>query len=507
MTLLAGRYRLHSRIGQGGMGAVWHAVDDLLRQEVAVKEVLLPPELDQAKLTELRERTLREARAAARLRSHPSIVTVHDVVLEDGRPWIVMELVRGQSLQALVQSRGPLPPPRVAAIGATVLDALTAAHGMGILHRDVKPGNVLITDQGRVLLTDFGIASVADDVALTQTGVLSGSPGYMAPERLRGEKDGPLSDLWSLGATLYTAVEGTGAFHRDNSAAVMAAVLMQPPHPMRLAGPLAPVLGAMLEKDPARRCPADWALAQLQAVAGGQATPTPPPPPQYGAQPPAYHQPMTGPTQAAAPRSANRAPVVVGGVLAVALLATAGVVVWNGWSGPASSGVSMSSSPPESSATPSAGSSAPTGRALLTSNPKACSLLTPAQARVLVGGQAEQMFMTADACQWNGPGGAYVQIQKYQYPSEETARLTYDMSRTTAEEEPQRQPGTQLRPGAKAGDAAITWTRDAGSYHQTQMILRTANVTAQLYYSGPRSGYTTIDRFAQLVVRALHKAG
>ncbi|WP_239139608.1 serine/threonine-protein kinase, partial [Sphaerisporangium krabiense] len=185
MTLLAGRYRLIAPIGQGGMGTVWRAADELLRQEVAIKEVLLPPELGAEHRAELRERTLREARAAASLRSHPSIVTVHDVVLEGGQPWIVMELVRGRSLDKIVREGGPLPPARVAAIGLAVLDALGAAHAAGILHRDVKPGNVLITDDGRVLLTDFGIATIAGDPALTQAGLLSGSPGYTAPERLR----------------------------------------------------------------------------------------------------------------------------------------------------------------------------------------------------------------------------------------------------------------------------------------------------------------------------------
>uniref|UniRef100_UPI001C5D67FC serine/threonine-protein kinase n=1 Tax=Nonomuraea rhizosphaerae TaxID=2665663 RepID=UPI001C5D67FC len=269
MSVVAGRYRLLSPLGQGGMGTVWRAADELLHQEVAVKEVRLPPELDQAARTELTERTLREARAAARLRSHPSIVTVLDVVMDGGRPWIVMELINGRSLDQIVRQDGPLPPGRTAWVGQHVLDALTAAHSMGVLHRDVKPGNVLLTGDGRVLLTDFGIATLAGDVALTQTGLLSGSPGYIAPERLRGESDGPAADLWSLGATLHTVVEGGPAFSGMNAAAVMAAVLLHEPAPARRAGPLAPVLAAMLVKDPARRCTAAQAAAWLRDVAQG----------------------------------------------------------------------------------------------------------------------------------------------------------------------------------------------------------------------------------------------
>ncbi|WP_344476959.1 serine/threonine-protein kinase [Nonomuraea monospora] len=267
VTSLAGRYRLLTELGQGGMGTVWRAMDELLRQEVAIKEVKLPPNLGEAERTELVDRTLREARAAAALRDHPSIVTVHDVVLDGGRPWIVMELVRGRSLDRVVRDEGPLPPGRVAAIGLRMIEALSAAHASGILHRDVKPANVMITDDGRVLLTDFGIATIAGDVALTQTGLLSGSPGYIAPERLRGEPDGPPADLWSLGATLFTAVEGAQPFSRHNEAAVLAAVLMQEPAPFRLAGPLGPVLAAILEKDPGRRCSPEQASAWLTTIA------------------------------------------------------------------------------------------------------------------------------------------------------------------------------------------------------------------------------------------------
>ncbi|GIH25913.1 hypothetical protein Aph01nite_42230 [Acrocarpospora phusangensis] len=496
VTLLAERYRLIAPIGQGGMGTVWHASDELLRQEVAIKEVLLPPGLSEAQLAEMRERTLREARAAARLRSHPSIVTVHDVVLDGGRPWIVMELVRGQSLDKIVRTSGPLPPQRVAEIGLTVLHALNAAHATGILHRDVKPGNVLITDQGRVLLTDFGIATVADDVALTQTGMLSGSPGYMAPERLRGEPDGPLADLWSLGATLYTAVEGGTAFHRENNAAIMAAVLMQPPHPMRLAGPLAPVLAAMLEKDPARRCPPGYAAAQLQAIVNG-GVPTNP----NGVSGP------TIPAQAAPPRRGSTVPVIIGGVLAVVLLAVVAVALWRGDLFPSVTATPQASSTASAPGTRvSPGNPTATARLLLAGNPEACDLLTPAQARALLGGPVKRQFQTHDACMWTGPGAAFINVQKTQFATLEITQTAYDMTRATMMDEPKRYPGTRLRAARAVGDATYSWTRRADGYNQTTVMFKTVNVTVSLYYSGPRAGYITADRAAKIVNSAVLSA-
>ncbi|TKK90231.1 serine/threonine protein kinase [Herbidospora galbida] len=493
MTLLAGRYRLLSRIGQGGMGAVWRAVDELLRQEVAVKEVLLPRDLDEPQRAEMRERTLREARAAARLRSHPSIVTVHDVVLEDGRPWIIMELVRGRSLQALLRKEGRQTPERVAAIGVTMLDALTAAHTMGILHRDVKPGNVMVTDDERVLLTDFGIASVAGDVNLTQTGSVSGSPGYIAPERLRGEPDGPPSDLWSLAATLYTAVEGNAPFHRDNPAAVMAAVLMHEPHPMRRAGPLGQVLMAMLDKDPVRRMPAGHAAALLRDVAAGSGG--------FGGA-----APKTAPSMRHAPK--KRAPVFAAAGLATVLVAGGGAAWWFGTADrPVSSPTPTTTAVSTAKAAKATEAVEAAKKAVLTSNPEACALVTQAQIRKLLGTAAKQEFMTNDACQWMTPGGEYLQIQKIQLDSETTARLTFDTSRATEEDEPKRDPTTKLRLGARIGDATIGWTRDAGAYNQTRLVVRTANVAMWLYYSGPKSGYETIDAFAKLIMASLHKAG
>jgi serine/threonine protein kinase len=475
------------------MGTVWHAVDELLRQQVAIKEVLLPPELDDAHRMELRERTLREARAAARLRSHPSIVTVHDVVLDGGQPWIIMELVRGRSLDKIVRSEGPLPPQRVAAIGLAVLDALAAAHSMGILHRDVKPGNVLINDEGRVLLTDFGIATVAGDASLTQTGLLTGSPGYMAPERLRGEGDGASADLWSLGATLYTAVEGTPPFRRDNQAAVMAAVLMHEPQPMRLAGPLAPVLAAILEKDPARRCPPDQAAAHFHAIAAGGLHTGPTLPPRRAAERPA---------------TAGRTPVIIGAVLAVTLLAATGLVLWRTGTIPSFGATPATTSPP-STGRASAKASPPTktrSTGLLGGNPEACTLLTNAQARSLLGGPVKQQFQTKDACLWNGPNAAFLEIQKTRFQTLAIARSAYDQTRSNMKDEPRRYPGTTLRAGPAVGDAAFSWTRRAdptSPNYQTTVLFRTANVMVSLYHSGRRPGFGTADHMAQIVNDAL----
>ncbi|TDC60650.1 serine/threonine protein kinase, partial [Actinomadura sp. GC306] len=268
--LLAGRYRLEAVVGRGGMGTVWRARDETLDRDVAVKEVVLPAGLSDEERANRHRRTLREARASARL-NHPGVVTVHDVVDEDGRPWIVMELVQARSLQDIVDEDGPLPPRRAAAIGRQIAGALRAAHAIGVLHRDVKPANVLVAADDRAVLTDFGIAQLAGDATLTGTGLLIGSPAYMAPERLNGGSAVPASDLWALGATLYTATEGQAPHHRGDAMAVLAAILTQEVPPPRNAGPLAPVLTGLLERDPARRLAGDRAEEALQAVESGQA--------------------------------------------------------------------------------------------------------------------------------------------------------------------------------------------------------------------------------------------
>jgi serine/threonine protein kinase len=265
--LLAQRYRLLTEVGRGGMGTVWHAHDEALGRDVAVKEVILPHGFSDEEREIQHKRTFREARTAARL-GHPGVVTVYDVVEEDGRPWIVMELIRGSSLQQQIKKDGPLPPQRVAEIGRQMLGALNSAHEAGILHRDVKPSNVLITAARttRAVLTDFGIARAQSDATLTQTGMLIGSPAYIAPERARGKDAVPASDLWSLGVTMYAAVEGKSPFERTDAMASLVAVLTDQPEPAANAGPLGPIIDGLLRKRPEERLTAGEAAAMLDRI-------------------------------------------------------------------------------------------------------------------------------------------------------------------------------------------------------------------------------------------------
>jgi len=245
------RYRLIEPLGKGGMGTVWRAHDQLLDRTVAVKEVDLP-QLGEIDRVQLRERTMREARAAARL-THPNAVTVYDVVEDGGQPWIVMQLVAAESLADMIRDGGPLQRGRVAEIGLAVLSALEAAHAAGILHRDVKPGNVLIGHDGRTVLTDFGIATLEGDPSLTSTGLLLGAPAYIAPERARGLTPGPASDLWSLGATLHTALKGRPPYDRGTPLATLTATINEDPPPLGIDGPLGAAIGGLLQRDPQQR--------------------------------------------------------------------------------------------------------------------------------------------------------------------------------------------------------------------------------------------------------------
>ncbi|MFH8804480.1 serine/threonine-protein kinase [Streptomyces sp. NPDC017936] len=251
-SLVAGRYRLADSIGNGGMGRVWRAHDELLHRGVAIKELTAALYVSESDQERLLARTRAEARAAARI-NHSAVVTVHDVLEHDGRPWIVMELVEGRSLADAVKEDGRVEPTEAARIGLWVLRALRAAHAAGVLHRDVKPGNVLLAHDGRVLLTDFGIAQIEGDTTITRTGEVVGSVDYLAPERVRGQDPGPSCDLWALGATLYTAVEGRSPFRRTSPLSTMQAVVEEEAAEPRYAGPLGPVITALLRKDPAAR--------------------------------------------------------------------------------------------------------------------------------------------------------------------------------------------------------------------------------------------------------------
>ena len=225
-----GRYELRGRLGTGGMGTVWHAFDPTLRRDVAVKEVLLPDGMSEEDRTEAHTRSLREAQATARIH-HNAIVTVHDVLEHDESPWIVMELLSGSSLHHHIEAHGPMPVERVEQAARALLGGLKAAHAVGVTHRDVKPANIMLTEDDRTVLMDFGIANVDGSTALTQTGVYIGSPEYMAPERFEGERALPASDLWSLGVTLYALLEGRSPFKRDSITGMISAVLTSPVPP------------------------------------------------------------------------------------------------------------------------------------------------------------------------------------------------------------------------------------------------------------------------------------
>ncbi|WP_405832857.1 serine/threonine-protein kinase [Streptomyces sp. NBC_00105] len=275
--LIAGRYQLDAKLGRGGMGIVWRATDQLLRRCVAVKEVALDPALSEDEARLQRERTLREARAAAQLK-HPHIIVVHDIVEDDERPYIVMELVEGGSLADRLSRTGPVDPAEGARIGIALLGALRTAHAAGVLHRDIKPANVLLeAPGGRPVLTDFGIAQVAGATTLTSTGAFVGSPEYTAPERMSAQTPvGPESDLWSLGALLCAAVSGASPFRRDSLGGVLHAVVFDEIRPPAACGPLLPVVQGLLERDPAERLGADEAerLLRAYAAAAPEYTPT-----------------------------------------------------------------------------------------------------------------------------------------------------------------------------------------------------------------------------------------
>ncbi|MEU8296666.1 protein kinase [Micromonospora sp. NPDC048909] len=265
--LVADRYRLISPLGQGGMGRVWKARDEVLHRDVAIKELVPPPGLTDDERREMRERSLREARAIARL-NNVNVVRIFDVLRTDGDPWIVMEYVASKSLQDTLAESGPVTPARAIDIGLGVLGALKAAHKAGVMHRDVKPGNVLLGDDGRVVLTDFGLATIPGDPNVTRTGMVLGSPAYIAPERARDGTAGPEADLWSLGATLYAAVEGKSPYARPSAIGTLAALATEPMPPPKNAGPLKPVLQGLLRKDPTERITAEVAERLLRRADG-----------------------------------------------------------------------------------------------------------------------------------------------------------------------------------------------------------------------------------------------
>jgi serine/threonine protein kinase len=264
--VIAGRYRLQAPIGRGAMGVVWRARDQLLDRDVAVKEVQIADTLTDSERANAFQRTLREAKTAARL-NHPAVVTVYDVAEDEGRPWIVMQLISAQSLDQVLASSGLLSPRRAAEMGRQLLSALSVAHAAGVMHRDVKPSNVLLSHDDRAVLTDFGIATFQGDPKLTQTGMVMGSPGFTAPERIRGEDASSASDLWSLGATLFAAVEGHGPFEKRGGAlTTMSAIINEDAPEATTAGALGPVIAALLRREPSDRPDAASAARMITDV-------------------------------------------------------------------------------------------------------------------------------------------------------------------------------------------------------------------------------------------------
>lgn len=270
---IGGRYRLIEPLGRGGFGQVWKAYDEKLRVDVAIKQVSLPPGSTTENARHL-ARALREGPTAARLREHPNIVTVYDVVEENGVPWTVMRLVDGETLEQRLR-HGPMPTEQVAGLARALLAALGAAHQAGIVHRDVKPANVLLAHDGGILLADFGIATVEGQTGQTRDGTVIGSLEYIAPERLDGVAAHPASDLYSLGVTLYEATEGTSPFRRPTPTATLKAVVLGQPPPPTNAGPLTGLITALMAKNPAARPTLNAAV--------GMVTPTLPRPPENSA--------------------------------------------------------------------------------------------------------------------------------------------------------------------------------------------------------------------------------
>ncbi|MFC9847399.1 serine/threonine-protein kinase [Streptomyces sp. NPDC060223] len=318
VRVIAGRYRLGARIGRGGMGVVWRATDQLLGRDVAVKEIALDTTLSADEARRQRDRTLREARAVAQLQ-HPHIIVVHDVVEDDERPYIVMELIEGGSLAERVSAGGPVDAREAARIGIGLLGALRRAHDAGVLHRDLKPANVLIADDGRAVLTDFGIAQVAGATTLTESGAFVGSPEYTAPERMSGARTGPESDLWSLGVLLCTVLSGESPFHRDSLGGILHAVVVDEIRPPAQAAPLLPVVRGLLERDPEQRLDAAEAERMLRAFRDTGRTP----PVTAGYTPTQRNIPARTPTSAPPPSPSPGAPRSTRSILVAAALVAA----------------------------------------------------------------------------------------------------------------------------------------------------------------------------------------
>lgn len=487
--LVGGRYQLLQQLGRGGMGIVWRAQDTAIGREVAIKQVLIPPNLAPGDQMALGRRMLHEARSAAQIR-HPAVVAVHDVVEDGGTPWIVMELVRGRSLDQVVKQGGPMTTEWAASIGLFVLSALATAHAMGMLHRDVKPGNVLLADDGRILLSDFGIATQAGQGQSAPMG----TAGFTAPESLTqdGPPPGPAADLFSLGATLYTAVEGVPPFQRPTSMATLGAVMTEPFRPPHRAGALGQLLAGMLAKHPAQRPDTATVRQVLQQVTGQTAATV------RSGRPAAWMVPKV-------PALASAAAVVVAFVVAVALILTtsspATSVTRQPVSAPSEAPTTADPAPSES-ATPSE-STTPSGTPIplatsaapapgkFTKVPRPCQLLSRQQATELIGGP----FITSSLdqssrCTW-GPSTNTIPdnqdlslyLTLYLYPQqgdgyETTLAAEHIAGAKAAAEAEAGRGGTAKRQGevfeiSGAGDEAIAWEiQQTGSGNRREVEVR-----------------------------------
>lgn len=510
------------------MGTVWRARDELLDRDVAVKELTVSPYLTEAERAEANARATREAQAAAQLR-HPAIVVVHDAFLEDGRPWIVMQLLEGGSLDSVLAHDGVLAPARAARIGLDVLGGLETAHAAGVLHRDIKPGNIFVTADGRAVLTDFGIASVEGQATITRSGVLVGSPGHIAPERLSGEDPDPQSDLWSLAATLYQAVEGRRPFPGDSQLAVLTSVLTRDPEPPVRAGGLGPLLLGMLARDPAFRPDPGTVRAVLERVAaGGTADDVRLPPP----APAAPGTPTSVDPVVPAPAARRTGPLLVVAVGGAALLAlAAAVLVATDQRTPVHTAAATTSTASTPAAAP-----APTSTPRFAAPIDFCALIPVDQVREInpgytgpqgtVGGGGDD-----PSCEWNAPGaGIEVALKKTfsgESPWATTPEDAHDRYRqfrqqatgsdkviwhyggiggesTTSGPET---PGEDV-PGV-GEEAFVTDTRGRLGAQMTQVVFRVSNVVVEVTHADvtDRTGTATIRqralRMAQRVADAL----
>ncbi|GLZ10134.1 hypothetical protein Acsp04_03690 [Actinomadura sp. NBRC 104425] len=480
------------------MGVVWRGRDEELGREVAVKELLLPAHLDAADREHAARRAFREARAAAAL-DHESIVTVHDVVMDGDRPCIVMDLLPGRSLDAVLAARGALPPVQAARVGLDVLRALRAAHARGVQHRDVKPANIFLRDDGRAVLTDFGIAALEGDATLTQEGSLIGSPTYMAPERVRHERGGPESDLWSLGATLYTLVEGRPPFARSTLMGTLSAVLTEEPAPPGAAGPLTPVIMGLLVKAPAARLSAqDAENALLTVASGGKAPPPPPPgfspvPPASPAVPspaPAPPVPTAPPAPAGRPSGHGRGvavPLVAGAaVVLIAVAAVVAVVLSTRGDGEA---------PTRSAASPGrTGTAAASEPVRFAKPPPACGLITADQAERLVPSFTSHADSADDhstglpksECWWSvadpgTSGGPELSVILIADRSTAGARARFQEDRRTAAPLRTPDPERPFRDITGLGDEAYG-SDDLSDDAEATVVFRLGNLTAEIEY-------------------------